>query len=116
MPTDIRPLTFGELLDLSFAMYRKNFALFAGIAVLPSIAAIPIGLTTRLLDTPQAGTPATGPNFGFVAGILVTMGSYWLFYMVGLAAATFAVSEIYLGRSTTVREAYRKAQERVGSL
>jgi len=32
MPASLRPLSTGELLDKTSALYRQNFALFAGIA------------------------------------------------------------------------------------
>ncbi len=33
----LRPLSLGEILDRSFAVYRGNFWLFAGIAALSSV-------------------------------------------------------------------------------
>jgi hypothetical protein len=33
----LRPLSLGELLDRTFALYRQHFALFVGITALPQL-------------------------------------------------------------------------------
>jgi len=35
MTTPLRPMSTGEILDRTFNLYRNNFVLFAGIAVVP---------------------------------------------------------------------------------
>lgn len=42
MQAALRPMNLGEILDRTFAIYRKKFLLFAGIAALPSAAMLGI--------------------------------------------------------------------------
>jgi hypothetical protein len=109
---ELRPLTLGELLDRAFLLYRRNFWLFAGIMVFPSCLIIPMRfffLRSQGLPfpwnrpSPQPQAPAYAFAFLFV---------YWIIYTVAQAAATYAVADAYLGRSSTVRGSYGKIRGR----
>lgn len=93
MAYDIRPLSFGEILDRAFRVYLDNFALLFGIS---AVVWIPDGLI--LACAPLIGKVATG--------VLSTL----FLSVVGpvLAAAHIvAISEVYLDRPITIAEAYR---------
>jgi hypothetical protein len=96
MAYDIRPLSFGEILDRAFRVYLDNFALLFGIS---AVVWIPSGML--LLSSQVIGnTAASILNLIFlsVAGPFLA------------AAHIVAVSEVYLGRSVTIAEAYQSAR------
>jgi hypothetical protein len=81
----------GELLDEAFDLYKKNFRLFFGIAML---LAVPLGVL--LLATPQNSEARLAVN---VITYVVTP--------ITTCALTYAALERYLGRQTTIARAYR---------
>ena len=95
----LRPLTLGEVLDVSFGLYRSMFLTLLTVGV--TVHLVPILLQTYLL--------ASGRMFLLdLQGLL-----YWLLAVVmnsiGVAATTSIVSEAYLGRRITAGEALRRA-------
>lgn len=67
MSTPLRPLSTGELLDRTFNLYRNNFMLFAGIAVLAAlifVAALVLLLTLGF----SVPTPGANVDAGAVLG------------------------------------------------
>lgn len=104
---DLRPLSLGELLDRAFALYRRNFALFAGILAVPSCLIVPMesyllyarGLPFLKVHT---GHGFPGMNFAF---ILID----WNLYAFAQAATTYAVADTYLGRDNSIAGAYAQA-------
>jgi hypothetical protein len=109
-PTDLRPLSLGELLDRTFRLYRNHFWLFVGIMAVPSAFSIPF----MVLFFPMQNSAFSGraPSPKLIIGTLVlALISYCIFvfvYALGVGAATLAVSDVYLGQETTVRGAYKK--------
>ena len=109
---ELRPLSLGELLDLAFLLYRGNFWLFAGIMVFPSCLIMPmrfLELRRRDVPFPWSRTQPQPHAFGFALGYLLV---YWIIYAVAEAATTNAVADEYLGRHSTIREAYGKIRGR----
>ncbi len=125
---DLRPLSFGELLDRTFSLYRKHFWIFVGIMAIPQVFITAASIIFQSAQGRLGGSvPANGPGVGnpaFVLGVVggVFLGSFALMlvysvtYAVALGATTFAVSEFHLGHSITIREAYRKIKGRGRSL
>jgi hypothetical protein len=128
MQLDLRPLTIGELFDRAFSLYRRNLWLFVGITAIPAVLAL---LMTIIMQVMQRMTMATALGaqsdpevsaamlvtiLGMFAGILVLAIVYWVVYMIALGAATYAVSELYVGRATTIRQAYSGMRGRIGAL
>src|SRR5260370_1398461 len=60
MDFTLRPMSTSEVLDRMFYLYRKNFALFAGIATLPAI----VGLIINLL---QVSSGVVSPRLALLA-------------------------------------------------
>ena len=114
--SDIRPLTFGETLDRTFSLYRANLLLFAGIAAVPSLAVIPLSLITRWFQRDMAGTPAPEQILASFGALMLGLLVYYAIHMVGMAGTVAAVSEIYLGRETTVGASYDRVVPRLGGL
>ena len=126
MLLDLRPLTLGELLDRSFSLYRRHFWLFVGIMALPSLLGLAFGLLVALFN-PQPvgpGSVAAQPNPAEILGAVLWFGAamigmlivYFITYAVALGATTVAVSQLYMGRPTSIREAYTPLRGREGRL
>jgi hypothetical protein len=127
---DLRPLSIGELLDRSFSIYRRNFFLFLGISVIPHLLVLAIQLA-RLAFTassfpvfPRATSEFQAASSGFS---LEGMLSAAAFFVIGLVVAViaylfsqggtvFAVSELYLGRATTIGQSLRRVRGELISL
>ena len=109
---ELRPLTLGELLDRTFTLYRNHFWLFVGIMAIP--AAISIPFSAWFLSTQGLAGLSGKPSPAFAAGAGVVFVTFmllaWLVYAMALGAATFAVSETYLGQNATVRNSYGKVR------
>jgi hypothetical protein len=110
---DLRPLSLGEILDRTFSLYRKNFLLFAGITAIPQLLILALRLAQTLFFTfpaSRANVPveqlqARTSNgllaFGF-GGLLIALIVFWVVYVFAQGGTVYAVSELYLGRSTTI--------------
>jgi hypothetical protein len=123
---ELRSLSLGELLDFSFAYFRKHFWLFAAIMAVPQAAVMAVifayvGYEAWIESISAYKLPVLhlGGLRIFVAGswgtFLITF-AYLLAYAVAFGALTFAVSEIHLGHAITARAAYRRLGSRLGSL
>jgi membrane-anchored glycerophosphoryl diester phosphodiesterase (GDPDase) len=128
MTLELRPLAVGELFDRAFVLYRRHFWLFVGITSIPGVFALVATLaqqafTSATMQTDVSGQPdpgAVADNIGMILSLglvmLVFAIAYWIVYMVALGATTFAVSEIYVGRTVTVAEMYRRMRGSIGGL
>jgi Membrane domain of glycerophosphoryl diester phosphodiesterase len=118
----LQPLNLGELLDRMFSLYRRNFLLFFGIMLLPSLLAMASGILMAVFRSPmvtsKAGTPALNPAIiaSATGGFVVVMAAYWIVYAIALGASTFAVSDVYLGRTATIGTSYRRIRGRIWRL
>jgi hypothetical protein len=124
-----RPLSTGEVLDRTFALYRKNFWLFAGIGMLPAavlllssaIRLLFLATThrTNLLQPTLGIQPGTPPPAGLM-GSIVLMQVYLLpaailfliAYGVANAASVDAVNRIGQGLGTSVAGSYKEVRGR----
>ena len=117
----LQPLNLGELLDRMFSLYRKNFLLFFGIMLLPSLLAMASGILMAVFRSPLA-TPTQGAQVNAaligsaMGGFLVAILAYWIVYAIALGASTFAVSDVYLGRTATIAASYRRIRGRIWRL
>src|SRR3984885_3737301 len=98
--TELRPLTLGELLDRTFRLYRNNFWLFAGIMAIPSAFSVPFSVVMFSMQGPTIVPGRPLPTFaaGAVIFTVVFLCLFWGVYAMAIGAATFAVSESYLGQ------------------
>jgi hypothetical protein len=123
MPTlDLRPLSLGELLDRMFFLYRRHFMLFVGIAAIPYSFFFVINLATALVPLFARSMPsgplqpgslvAMGIGGGIFALLVVIAGAVAFLFSVG--ATVYAVSEIYTGRQTSIRESLRRVRGKTG--
>ncbi len=96
MTYDIRPLSFGEILDRAFRVLLDNFALLFGIAATVWIPSGIILTSGSIIGRPAASI--LNLLFLMVAGPIMQ------------AALTIAVAEAYLDRPIAIVEAYRAAR------
>lgn len=110
---DLRPLSTGEVLDRTFQVYRSRFALFAGLAMLPT--AVNVGTNAiRLLYAAHQDTHLTGhvgaafDRAQIIAGTLALVSALVSMVLYGItqAATTSAVSAVYLGEETSIKASY----------
>jgi hypothetical protein len=102
----LRPLAVGEILDVSFSLYRRHFGVLATIALLCS--GLPLALRL-FLET--SGGMYGNPALSLVYFVLTVVLS-----LIATAATVFVVSESYLGRPITAREALGRASPYVGRI
>lgn len=109
----LRPLSLGEILDRSFAVYRANFWLFVGIASLSAVVqftfnSILLMINKGFIPNPRTQRVGFHFHFGFQEGGAGISGLlFFLAAAVTQAATVWALSEVYLGRRTTIGESVR---------
>lgn len=123
---DLRPLSLGEILDRTFSIYRKNFLLFVGITAIPQLLVLALRLAQTMFFFPagQRNVPAeqlqAGPSGGLIAfgliGGLIGIIVYLVAYLFAQGGTVFAVSELYLGRTTTIGASLGRMRGQLGSL
>lgn len=111
---DLRPLSLGEILDRTFALYRRNFVLFIGISAIPQVVVLALGLAQTAM---QGASPQFPRDFGLIlAFYAIYIPVALVAYMFSQGGAILAVSDLYLGRSTTISESLRRVWDEFGSL
>jgi len=122
----MRPLSLGELLDRTFSVYRSRFWLFAGIGAISAL--LQTGISALQLapmhlmgmagafDAAKGRTTVPGtfqPNYlagigvGMALALIAVSLLYLLVFVVTQAATVYALSEVYLGKTTTIGESLK---------
>jgi len=121
MAEPLRPMSTGQVLDHTFALYRRNFLLFIGIAAVGPAA----NMIFQLLTVgSNVGSPFRPNNQAAAAAVMAKLGFGMLFgYLIMLAgmaishAATVkAVAAVHLGQETSIVGAYKALRGRIWSL
>lgn len=126
---EMRPLSLGEILDRTFTLYRKNFLLFLGISAIPHLLTLALNITqvffAKLPNVPRPPAPveqfqthaASGGVMAFgIVGAIVGFVIYVLVYLFSQGGTIYAVSDLYLGRYTTIGGSLRRMWGQLGSL
>ena len=119
---DLRPLSLGELLDRTFFLYRRHFLLFIGIAAIPYLLLLAIGLLSGIVfyGIPgRAAAPSSVQMAGvIVGGIVLILAGLGVFvaFLYSAGASVFAVSEIYAGRVPTIRGSLGLVRGKAGTI
>ncbi len=114
----LRPLRLGELLDQAIRLYRRNFVTFIGIIAL---VYIPLMILQTASTTLMAGNLSAASrsgsldelfsNYAYWIGVVSTFVTAFLqfIFVQGIAtgALTRAVADNYLGKPTSILDAYR---------
>ena len=102
-PSTLRPLTFGEILDGAFTLYRRNFVTFIGTALVPTVAVavVVVVLGGGMFSAMGSGdsTSLIGAMFG--AGLVIGLVAFAAMLMVW-GALTHEASQAYTGQPTSV--------------
>jgi hypothetical protein len=102
----LRPLSLGEILDVSFGLYRTLFSPLLVVTV--STQAVPLVLSVYIQS---AGGMVT--HFGlYLVSLLLSV----VLSAIAQAASTFIISENYMGRRLSAVEAFRRSLPFVGRL
>ena len=125
---DLRPLSVGEILDRTFTIYRNYFVLFIGISAIPQLLVLALSLAQVAVLMP-AGFPAPGArgvptpplsSVGSVASYLILAFLALVVTLIALilsqGATVIAVSELYLGRSTSISESLGRVWGQLANL
>ena len=127
---DLRPLSIGELLDRTFSLYRRHFILFVGISAIPQLLVLALQLVQIVL-TPaqeavarpaasefQGASPilAAGGAVGIFMLAIAAIVVYLVAYLFSQGGTVYAVSELYLGRTTTIGQSLSRMRGELLSL
>lgn len=102
----LRPLSLGELLDVSFGLYRNLFVPLLVVTIATRVVPLMISVYVQ-----SAGGALVNAALSFGAAILSMILS-----AIAAGASTIIVSENYLGRRITAGDAFRRATPFVGRL
>jgi hypothetical protein len=112
----LRPMSTGELMDRTLALYKAHFKLFVGIASFGPATYLVFELLTLGSASVRAGAShrvnpfsAASVGFGFVAGFLIMFAGM----AIAHAATVKAVAAVHLGFSIRIWEAFRALKGRL---
>ena len=109
---DLRPLSLGDILDRTFSLYRRHFLLFVGIAGIPQLLVLAFSLGQTLFSWNTTDILTGTRNVGVGVLVLLVYLVLALFALLFSQGGTLlAVSELYLGRTTTIAEALRRVSD-----
>jgi hypothetical protein len=128
-PTELIPLSIGDVFDEAFDLYKRNFALFAGIT---AVVSVPVHIASQAVNTAMGldklaarfgengdlsdPSSAISIMLGFMAISSVEMIVFTVVHVLQSGALAVAVSQRYLGRPVTLRSAYGAVWRRIGAL
>jgi len=118
---DLKPMTTSELLDRTFFLYRKYFPLFVGIAVTPALV---IFLAEVLYSSYSAYIMAAAMSGAGIISIVPMLALAMLIYAavilfanaIAQGATIAAVSDVYLGRQSSIGKAFDGLRGKVLSI
>ena len=114
----LRPLRLGELLDQAIRLYRRNFITFIGIIALVYVPLMILQTASTTLMTSSMASASRSTsinelfsNYAYWGGVISTIvvGFLQFIFVQGIAtgALTRAVADNYLGKTTSILDAYR---------
>jgi hypothetical protein len=113
---DLRPLSIGDILDRTFLLYRRYFPLFLGITAIPQVFVLAWNLARTLAvgaANPSLTAALGAGNLALTfVGLILTVVAY-LFAQGG---SVLAVSELYLGKSTSISASLKRVWDDFGPL
>ena len=107
--TPLQPMSFVDILDGIFMLYRQHFRLLFGIVAVYIV----IGLGFDLISVSAA--TAAAPGTGIVITLLAGIGSFIVSFLV-VAGLAYASALVYLDRDITAQDALKQAWRRFFSL
>jgi hypothetical protein len=117
---DLRPLSLGEILDRTFTIYRRNFLLFIGIIAIPQLMVLAFNLAQVFFK--GTNSPKGASNLSATTGALYVLLAivgivvYMIAYLFAHGGTVYAVSDLYLGRPTSIGASLRRMRGHAGTL
>jgi hypothetical protein len=115
-------LSVGEILDRTFTLYRRNFLLFFGITAIPYMLNLVLNLVRLLYfrDFTSAGIKGAGATAtlsgSYFLMMLIAAAVGLVVYLFSQGATILAVTELYLGRTTSMASALGRVWDELGTL
>jgi hypothetical protein len=116
LPTTLRPLRLGELLDRAIRLYRGNFLTFIGIIAVVYVPLMVLQSAASALmsssiltgySTPQELFANSGYWIGLLSILVLGLVRFILVQGIATGALTRAVADNYMGKKTGILDAYR---------
>jgi hypothetical protein len=113
----VKPMAVGEILDRSFRLLRQYFWLFFIIIFIPEAVLFVVNFGVQSLHPGSVAlhrSASMWAGFGIsavLAGIIFLVLQFW-----AQGALIYAVSETYLGHSTSIKGSYGAMRKRLGRL
>jgi hypothetical protein len=108
MNSILRPMSTSEVLDRMFHLYRNNFLLFTGIALIASSVSLAAQLVSLFAFGAEADLMTNARWGSLLFSYGVTSIAFLFGYALASGATMDAVSKVHLGKQTTIRESYAK--------
>lgn len=99
----LHPMGIGEILDGTFSLYRKHFALMFGTAILPFALMVP-GYATLMQTTAIEDPVAVGASIGLTF-VLIGVGALGM--VIAMAALTRNMSQAFTGAEASFGDGLR---------
>lgn len=114
----LNPMGIGEILDRSFRLLRQNFWLLFFIIFIPQAVFFVVSTALRLTLTGglTQGPASMAMGVGFGVSAFISAVIFMIFQFWSQGALIHAVSETYLGHSTSVKAAYGALRGRLWRL
>lgn len=103
----LRPMGIMDILDETVELYKRNFVLLVGIAAFAFIPLLVLQLTTQRPNITESNIDP-GKVVAFAAMVLGSVLLYLFMQTIATGALTFAISDRYLERETSVIGCYRR--------
>lgn len=119
----LKPMSAGDILDRAIRIYRHNFLPLVIIVAVVSVPLVLIQVIATALTFPLSGDLSSSPLldgstaagvFGIATVLTGIVGAVFAIFEQG--AIAYFVSERFLGKAVTVRQAYRRSFSRWLSL
>ena len=107
--TPLHPMSFVDILDGIFSLYRNHFRLFLGIVAIYIV----IGLGLDLISV--AAVTGAAPITSITIAVFMGIGSFIVSFLV-VAGLAYASALVYLDRDITAQDALQQAWRRFFSL
>ena len=104
----LQPMSFVDILDGMFSLYRSHFTLFLGITGVYFILVYGMDLISLFILVNAA------PSTAVIVGLVIALGSYVVIFWV-VAGLIYASAEVYLNRELTSQAALQQAWRRFWS-
>ena len=108
--SNLRPMSTGEILDRTFSLYRNNFLVFAGIAILPASLALVlqlVGIVTHATVRTPGRTPGEAQLIAIGFELLVIFIASVVGGSIASGASVYAVYYLHLGKPATIASSYK---------